>query len=188
MVINPYLQIVSNYNALQTGFAMGFMGIPMFLFSLLTPKYLSHIHPKYILRIGYLLLAIGVVPMSYSLLPAGVSKFMYLGLFLSGIGMGLVSSQCSNIVATATNTRDAEQSGGIQTTSRNIGQALGVAILGMVMLFSFIIWLGFSNKKESGLSNELKDRIRQERVAFKSDAAILEQFGQHTLLEKKNKY
>lgn len=44
--------------------------------------------------------------------------------------------------------------------------------------------MGFSNKKESGLSNELKDRIRQERVAFKSDAAILEQFGQHTLLEK----
>ncbi|MFD2390411.1 MFS transporter [Enterococcus gallinarum] len=184
MVINPYLQIVSNYNALQTGFAMGFMGIPMFLFSLLTPKYLSHIHPKYILRIGYLLLAIGVVPMSYSLLPAGVSKFMYLGLFLSGIGMGLVSSQCSNIVATATNTRDAEQSGGIQTTSRNIGQALGVAILGMVMLFSLSSGWDSAIKKESGLSNELKDRIRQERVAFKSDAAILEQFGQHTLLEK----
>ena len=122
--------------------------------------------------------------MSYSLLPAGVSKFMYLGLFLSGIGMGLVSSQCSNIVATATNTRDAEQSGGIQTTSRNIGQALGVAILGMVMLFSLSSGWDSAIKKESGLSNELKDRIRQERVAFKSDAAILEQFGQHTLLEK----
>ena len=76
--------------------------------------------------------------MSYSLNTCRVEQVYVLeAYFFSGIGIGLVGSQCSNIVATATNTRDAEQSGGIQTTSRNIGQALGVAILGMVMLFLY---------------------------------------------------
>lgn len=177
MIVNPYLQIVNGFNALQTGFAMGFMGLPMFLVSLLTPKYFPHVHPKYLLRLGYLLLGIGVIPMSISLLPNGVSKLMYFGLIIAGIGMGLISSQSSTIVATAINTRDAEQSGGIQTTSRNIGQAIGVAILGMVMLFSLSAGWDSAIQKGSNLSEQVKSQIQNERITFKSDADLLHQFN-----------
>ncbi|MFQ9523224.1 MAG: hypothetical protein ACLR2G_06685 [Phascolarctobacterium faecium] len=49
---------------------------------------------------------------------------------------GLCCLQSSNIIAGAVNARDAQQSSGIQTATRNVGQAIGVAILGVVMLFS----------------------------------------------------
>ncbi|MCV3263120.1 hypothetical protein OGZ01_10215 [Vibrio harveyi] len=39
-------------------------------------------------------------------------------------------------MTSALSEREAQQSGGIQATSRNVGQAFGVAILGSVMLFS----------------------------------------------------
>lgn len=187
MVINPYLQLVNGFNALQTGVAMGFMGVPMFLSSLLTPKYCYQFHPKYILRIGYLLLGLAVLPMSYSLQPDGVNKLMFVGLFISGIGMGLISSQCSNIVATAINTRDAEQSGGIQTTSRNVGQAIGVAILGMVMLFTLsYVWKdSLDNTPE--LSSSLKDQLKHERIAFKSNSDFLHQFDKAKVSEKEKR-
>lgn len=38
-------------------------------------------------------------------------------------------------MALAVNERDASQSGGIQTTMRNVGQAIGVAAIGAVLLF-----------------------------------------------------
>ena len=44
-------------------------------------------------------------------------------------GQGFVASQSSNIIAGAVNARDAQQSSGIQTATRNVGQAIGVAIL-----------------------------------------------------------
>ena len=54
---------------------------------------------------------------------------------MAGAGAGIVSSHTNNIVALAVNERDASQSGGIQTTMRNVGQAIGVAAVGAVLLF-----------------------------------------------------
>ena len=60
---------------------------------------------------------------------------VYLGAFMAGVGAGTVSSHASNIVALALPEREASQSGGIQTTMRNVGQAVGVALLGAILLF-----------------------------------------------------
>lgn len=173
MLVNPYLQVVGGFNAVQTGVAMICVGAPMFLASMGVPKYASHIHPKTILRIGYLFLAVSVVPMALSLQEHGVNSGMYWGLIIAGIGQGLLSAQASNVVALAVNERDAQQSGGIQATARNVGQAIGVAVLGMVMIFTININLSKYMNTDSLISNEVKAQEEQKNVSFMSDTAFI---------------
>ncbi len=78
--------------------------------------------------------ALGI--MAFSVTENGASApLVYLGAFMAGVGAGTVSSHASNVVAIALPEREASQSGGIQSTMRNVGQALGVALLGAVLVF-----------------------------------------------------
>lgn len=173
MLVNPYLQVVGGFNAVQTGIAMICVGAPMFLASMGVPKYASQVHPKTILRIGYVLLAISVIPMALSLQEHGVSIGMYIGLMIAGVGQGMLSAQASNVVALAVNERDAQQSGGIQATARNVGQAIGVAVLGMVMIFTINANLDSSMKEDAQLSPYVVQQEETKNVSFMSDEAFL---------------
>ena len=62
------------------------------------------------------------------------------------------------------NERDASQSGGIQTTMRNVGQAIGIALLGAVLLF------GITNSVKDAAAND--SRISESTVAAISERNI----------------
>lgn len=173
MLVNPYLQLVGGFSAVQTGIAMISFGIPMFLASMGIPKYFSSVHPRTILIIGYLLLAASVIPMACSLKADGVTGWMYFGMFLSGLGQGFLSAQASNVVALAVNERDAQQSGGIQATARNVGQAIGVAILGMVMLFTINSNLEHQMIKDKLISPQVRVEQEAKHISFMGDADFL---------------
>ena len=98
---------------------------------------------------------------------------MYVGLFFFGAGQGFVASQSSNIIAGAVNARDAQQSSGIQTATRNVGQAIGVAILGVVMLFSITGTFKDAALSSADLSSTSKTVIsEQASIGFMPDAAF----------------
>lgn len=181
MLVNPYLQVVGGFNAVQTGVAMICVGAPMFVASMGVPKYAAQVHPKTILRIGYILLAASVIPMAFSLQEHGVSIGMYIGLIIAGIGQGMLSAQASNVVALAVNERDAQQSGGIQATARNVGQAIGVAVLGMVMIFTINANLGSSMEKDTLLCASLVQQEEAKNVSFMSDEAFIASLSDLTM-------
>lgn len=173
MLVNPYLQVVGGFDAVHTGFAMIFVGLPMFIVSMGVPKFFAHVHPKTILRLGYVFEAVSVLPMAFSLQEEGVSFLMYIGLILGGIGQGLISAQASNVVALAVNERDAQQSGGIQATARNVGQAIGVAVLGMVMIFTINANLSSSMKNDAAVTPTVREQIEAKNYSFMGDSAFM---------------
>lgn len=173
MLVNPYLQLVGGFSAVQTGITMISFGLPMFLASMGVPRYCSSVHPRTILAIGYIVLAVSVIPMAFSLEPGGVNAWMYVGLFLSGVGQGFLSAQASNVVALAVNERDAQQSGGIQATARNVGQAIGVAILGMVMLFTINSNLDRQMSSDSLISSKVCIAQEARNVSFMGDGDFI---------------
>ena len=87
-----------------------------------------------------------------------------IGCVVAGSGAGIVSAQANNVVALAVNERDASQSGGIQTTMRNVGQAIGIALLGAVLLF------GITNSVKDAAAND--SRISESTVAAISERNI----------------
>ena len=164
-LVITYLQLVAGFSAIMTGIAMSAMALPMIFFSMGIPKLSPDASPKKVCRIGIGMVALSTIPMALSLNPSGVNWLMYVGLFFFGAGQGFVASQSSNIIAGAVNARDAQQSSGIQTATRNVGQAIGVAILGVVMLFSIT-----GTFKDAALSS--KDLSPAAQTAISSQASI----------------
>lgn len=135
ILLSPYLQLVAGWSPVLMGVSALAVGIPTFLFSMGIPKFIPNANPRRVIQIGYCVMALAFIPMGLSLQGSTVTPLIWVGLAVAGAGAGIVSSHTNNIVALAVNERDASQSGGIQTTMRNVGQAIGVAAVGAVLLF-----------------------------------------------------
>ena len=135
ILMAPYLQLVSGWTPIEVGVISIVTGVPTFALALGIPKLLPRANPRHVLQFGYLAMAAALIIMAASVTSDGSNAVaVYLGAFMAGVGAGAVSSHASNVVALALPERDASQSGGIQSTMRNVGQAMGVALLGAILL------------------------------------------------------
>ena len=95
---------------------------------------------------------------------------MWLGLAVAGAGAGIVSAQANNIVALAVNERAASQSGGIQTTMRNVGQAIGVAAIGAVLLFGITANIDNAMADSPVITPEIRTAVAERNISLMGDA------------------
>lgn len=168
--LTPYMQLVGGFSAVQTALVTLVYGIPMFIVSLLVPRVLAHVAPKNIIRGGYVLMIAAIASMALCFVETGVSIVpLIIGFALSGIASGLVASQASTVVALAISDRDAAQSGGVQATCRNVGQAIAVAVLGAVLLFGISSNVSSAAAKSPEISPEVAARVGERRVSLASD-------------------
>ena len=136
ILMAPYLQLVAGWSPVAVGTISIVTGVPTFALALGIPKFMPQASPRRVIQAGYVAMAAALGIMAFSVTENGASApLVYLGAFMAGVGAGTVSSHASNVVAMALPEREASQSGGIQSTMRNVGQALGVALLGAVLIF-----------------------------------------------------
>ena len=171
ILMAPYLQLVAGWSAITVGVISIVTGAPTFAFSMGIPKLLPQRQPPS--RHPARLHRHGLRPrcMAMAVTKTGVnSMLIYLGAFLAGAGAGIVSSQANNVVALAVNERDAAQSGGIQTTMRNVGQALGIALLGAVLLFGITNSVKAEAANNAAISPEANAQLADMNFSLVSDA------------------
>ena len=131
ILMAPYLQLVAGWSPVAVGTISIVTGVPTFALALGIPKFMPQASPRRVIQAGYVAMAAALGIMAFSVTENGASApLVYLGAFMAGVGAGTVSAHASNVVAMALPEREASQSGGIQSTMRNVGQALGVALLG----------------------------------------------------------
>lgn len=136
ILMAPYLQLVAGWSPVAVGTISIVTGVPTFALALGIPKFMPQAGPRRVIQAGYVAMAAALGIMAFSVTENGASApLVYLGAFMAGVGAGTVSAHASNVVAMALPEREASQSGGIQSTMRNVGQALGVALLGAVLIF-----------------------------------------------------
>lgn len=165
ILMAPYLQLVAGWSPAIVGVLSIVVGIPTFAFSIGIPKWMPNANPRRVIEVGYIVLAAALATMAFSVtLDSASLPGIVVGCILAGSGAGIVSAQANNVVALAVNERDAAQSGGIQTTMRNVGQAIGIALLGAVLLF------GITNNVIDGAKND--DRISEATVEAISERNI----------------
>ncbi|MGF3227248.1 MFS transporter [Facklamia sp. P12932] len=172
VVVIPYVQIMEGFDATKTSLLTMAFGVTLFLFSFFIPKFAQNIKSKTILRLGYLVVALSIVPLLLAIGDGSTNISLFsIGILIMGAGEGLVSSRCNVVVANAVNERDAKQSGGIQATSRNVGQAFGAALIGTILLFSVTMMTNnIVDKKVSELSAETVQVIaEQEQHQYVND-------------------
>jgi hypothetical protein len=104
-------------------------------------------------RIGIMIELIGVTGVAFAITPtsgwAEVTPF----LFVYGIGVGLATAQLTGVVLKDVPVAESGQASGTQSTSRQLGSALGIAVLGTILFASVQIQLT-NTLTEQGLPSD----------------------------------
>jgi EmrB/QacA subfamily drug resistance transporter len=159
--IPVFLQAVKHLNALDTGYAMLPMTLTLLVAAPSSAVLSKYIAPKRIIQIGLVLNALGFLAMRFGVSVDAPSWSLIPGFMLFGAGMGFMMSQLSNVAMSAVSVQEAGEVSGVNSTLRTVGQTLGSAIIGAVLI--------------SSLSTNLVSGINQSQIIPESQKAPISQ-------------
>ncbi|MFR9800174.1 MFS transporter, partial [Streptomyces sp. MS06] len=127
-----YLQNVRGLSALHAGLWMLPMAVPMFLFAPLSGRLVGSRGPRLPLVLaGAAMTASAVLFAAFEAETSDVTLFT--GYVLFGIGFGLVNAPITNTAVSGMPRAQAGVAAAVASTSRQLGQTLGVAVVGAVL-------------------------------------------------------
>ncbi|MCP2319769.1 drug resistance transporter, EmrB/QacA subfamily [Nocardia amikacinitolerans] len=142
-VLPLWMQFTLGYTAFQTGLALAALAVGSFFASgasfSMTASAMAQV------RIGLLLEAAGLTLLAFVAAVDTPWWAIVLALFVYGVGVGFATAQVTNVVLTEVPAERAGQGSGIQSAARELGSALGIAVL-TTLFFSV-------------LGNDLRDRL-----------------------------
>jgi EmrB/QacA subfamily drug resistance transporter len=131
-----YLQDVKGYSALLTGVAVLPLGVVMLVVSPRSMQLATRIGERATIVLGMACLAAGLLLLSFE--TAGTPYVLYaLMLALVSAGMGLAMPPLSGMIVHAVPPSHAGVSSGLNSTTRELGSALGVAVLSTILSTRF---------------------------------------------------
>jgi Na+/melibiose symporter-like transporter len=153
-VIPLYLQLVLGLDALETGIKMLPVSITMFISSALGSRLSTRFPIRTIVRAGLWLTFGAALVLVATIDPQLKEAGFAVSMGLLGVGMGLMASQLGNVVQSSVDASGRGEAGGLQYTGQQLGSALGVALIGAIVL------AGLTGAFISKIEND--DRINQE--------------------------
>lgn len=126
------LQGAMRYNALGTGWLMMVLAVGAFVMSAGVPHLAKRLGNRAVVRIGVLLEAIAVGGIAF-VLPGGFWPLAAC-LFLYGMGVGMATAQVTNVMLAEVPVGLSGEASGLHTTVRQLGSAMGVAVLGGLLI------------------------------------------------------
>ena len=87
-----------------------------------------------IVRSGLVIAAIAAVVLMGAIEPNLEGPGFAVAMALLGVGMGLLASQLGNVVQSSVEASGRSEAGGLQYTSQQLGSALGVALIGAIVI------------------------------------------------------
>ena len=127
-----YLQNVRGLDALHAGLWMLPMAVPTFLCAPLSGRLVGTLGPRLPLLIaGVAMTASGVLFAAFEAETSNVTLFA--GYVLFGIGFGFVNAPITNTAVSGMPRTQAGVAAAVASTSRQLGQTLGVAVIGAVL-------------------------------------------------------
>ncbi len=169
-IIPVYVQGVLGADPLTTGLTLIPMSIAIFIMSSSAGKLSTKIQPRYILALGSLASMIGSVYLSLIFSPYTTILDMVPGIFLLGIGMGIVFPHSANVIFSVARTDQQPDASGIMNTGINLGSSLGTAVLGVILIIGSFSSMGIVfNSQTTGYSEEQIIGLHQFLEKFESN-------------------
>lgn len=128
------LQGALGYDALGTGWLMLVLAVGTFVMSAGVPQLTHRIGARRVVQIGVLVEAIAVA--GIALVLSGQAWSLGLCLFVYGLGVGMATAQVTNVSLAEVPVGLSGEASGMLTTVRQLGSALGVALLGGLLISS----------------------------------------------------
>jgi MFS family permease len=133
-----YLQLVLGLNALETGVRMLPVSVTMFLASVAGARLGARFATRSLVRAGLGAVIAAILWLLTSVEPTLDELRFGVSMALLGLGLGLIVSQLGNVVQSSVDTSGRSEAGGLQYTAQQLGAALGVALVGAIVLSGLV--------------------------------------------------
>jgi EmrB/QacA subfamily drug resistance transporter len=141
-----YLQMVLEYNALQTGLTLAPLSLTMFGTALVAGKRAGRRRPAALIRAGSGLLTLGAVALLPIVPRAHSGWALVVPLIIAGVGLGLLVSQLNNYTLSPISDERVSEAAGVNSAAGSFGLSFGLAFAGAIMLATLSI--AFTQKAE----------------------------------------
>jgi predicted MFS family arabinose efflux permease len=128
------LQGTLGYTALGTGLVILVLAVGTFLSSGAVPQLTARFGPRTVVRIGLGLEALSVAALALTLSTEVRAATIAACLFGYGAGVGLATAQLTSVLLEDVPVAVSGQASGLQSAGRQLGSALGVALLGGLLI------------------------------------------------------
>lgn len=159
--IPVFLQAVRHLDALHTGLTLLPLSLALLIAAPLSAFLNKYIKPKLLVQIGLVISVISFIVLRASLSVDSTAWTLAPGFILFGFGMGLIMAQVSNLTLSAVDVKSAGEASGVNNTLRMVGQTLGSAILGAVLLSALVSNVTNGIKDSQVIPSQAKQAIEQ---------------------------
>ena len=165
-----YLQMVLEYNALEAGLSLAPLSLSMFAVALAAGRRTGKRRPASIVRIGFLLLTVGMAGLIPIVPRADSGWWLVVPLLVAGSGLGLLVSQLNNFTLGPISEERVSEAAGVNSAGGSFGLSFGLAFAGAILLAT--LSFSFTNLAQS---SSVLPVTAQHRVsnALEHDAQVM---------------
>jgi MFS transporter, DHA2 family, multidrug resistance protein len=131
-ILPAYLGQAQGYNAEQIGTVLAWTGLPQLLLIPLVPKLMQRFDARYIAMTGLLIFAYSCF-MNTAMSPDYAGDQLWIPNIVRAIGQAMVLTPLTSVTTGGTAPQDAAAASGISNMLRNLGGAVGTAVLATVI-------------------------------------------------------
>jgi EmrB/QacA subfamily drug resistance transporter len=140
-VLTQYLQLVHGYSPLSAGVRALPFALAMGVMSPLSPKLAERLGARIVIPAGMMAMGIGLLDLSTAQVHSSYPP-LALAVAIMGAGMGLVMAPASTTIMTTVPSHQAGAGSAINDTIREVGGALGIAVIGSISAAAYTSRLG----------------------------------------------
>jgi EmrB/QacA subfamily drug resistance transporter len=180
IALSIYLQMVLEYNAMQAGLSIAPLSLSMFGVALLAGRKAGGRRPSTLVRIGFLLLTVGIGVLLPIVPRADNGWYLLVPLVIAGSGLGLLVSQLNNYTLAPISDERVSEAAGVNSAAGSFGLSFGLAFAGAIMLATLAFSFTSMAQQSTVLPPADKDRVA---VALEEDAEVMSNVQLVQLLE-----
>ena len=133
-IVPLFLSVVLALSAIETGMRIMPLSIALLIGAVGVPKVAPHGSPRRLVRIGILLMLVGIVVLMGGIDVDANAGVVAIPMLAIGLGIGFLASQLGAVTVSAVPTSESGEVGGLQNTATNLGASLGTALAGSIMI------------------------------------------------------
>lgn len=129
-----FLSVALGLSAVETGVRILPLSLTLLLAAVGVPRFLPHVSPRLVVRLGFVSLFAGIVTLMALLEFGAGPEIVTWPMLLAGLGIGALASQLGSVTVSAVPDEQSAEVGGLQNTLTNLGASIGTALAGAVLV------------------------------------------------------
>ena len=165
-----FLQMVLEYNAWEAGLSIAPLSLSMFAVALLAGRRSGRRRASSIIRIGFLLLTIGLVALLPIVPRADSGWALFVPLVIAGCGLGLLVSQLNNYTLAPISEERVSEAASVNSAAGSFGLSFGLAFSGAIMLATLSLLFTYEAEHSKVLPPAQQQQVA---TALEDDAELM---------------